>query len=175
MPPYRITVEKSGYSMSWVNVYYAAGTGVDQFTAEVNGIVAAERPLLLSTIAITKVRVDDQVKGTDNYRTYTINQMGTRASQVSDTAPLWVTARIDFNTATGRPSRKYIRGSLVEADFNMVQIVTGTIAMYQAYGDAIVNLAAIVDVDGQDFTSATVFQAPQMRQLRRGSKKKATP
>lgn len=177
MPLFRITVEKYASIVGeyWTNVYWATGATVDDFTADVNAIVAAERPLYPTWVTVTKVRVDDGQPNTDVYRTYVRNEAGTRTAISGDSLPLFVTARVDFSASMGRPSRKYIRSFLTENDTTMTAIAAAALTMLQTYGDAIVATAAVVDVDGQEFTGAVPYTAPQMRQLRRGSKKKVTP
>lgn len=173
MALFRLTVEKysAAFSEYWVNVYWLTGASVDEFTADVNAVVAAERALYLPHVVITKARVDDGVKNTDVFRTYIYNQSGLRTGPVGDVAPLWVTARVDLQAALGRPSRKYLRGCMVENDFSATALAGPMLTALQTYGDAIIGTAAVVDVDGQELIGASPFNAPQMRQLRRGSKK----
>jgi hypothetical protein len=178
MPPFRITVEKyDGRSAEfWTNVYWGAGSTVLDFTADIATIVNAEKALYDGNTTITKVRVDDAVQGTDNYRTYVYNVVGTYAPGAGNefVAP-FVVGRVDFETGTGRPSRKYLRHCLYEADIAGMNLSAGAITRLNAYATSIVGTAAIVDVDGQDFVSGAAFPKVAMRQLRRGSKKKLTP
>lgn len=176
--PFRVTVEKflSSVGEYWTNVYYIEAPGGDVSAVDIQGIVNAERDVLLAQATITKARVDDNVPNTDNYVTVNYNVQGNRAGAPTDTIlPLYVVGRVDINAIAGRPSRKYLRCVLQESDTSMTAITGPSLTALQAYATAITAVPGLVDIDGQTFTSATVFPAPGMRQLRRGSKKKLTP
>jgi hypothetical protein len=175
---FRMTVEKYAANQAefWTNVYWLTGTTVNDFGPEVTAVVNAEKALYPEWVKITKVRIDDATPDTDVSKAYVQNISGTRALVAGNQwAPLFVVARVDIETATGRPSRKYLRGVLFEADFDTASLTGGITALLQSYGNALVASAALVDVDGQDFTAAAPYPAPAMRQLRRGSKRKVTP
>lgn len=173
-----ITSEKysSTHGEYWVNNYYAEGTDWTSLATEVAAIVAAERPVHLPFVQLTKVRVSDLVQGNNNYATYVQNLLGTAPNPAGDSVPLWVTARVDFTTVGGgSPSRKYLRGCMQEADMTFNSLTAAQLARLQTYGNAIIAIPALCDVDGALFSAASPFNSPQMRQLRRGSKRPDTP
>ncbi|MDQ5827577.1 MAG: hypothetical protein M3441_25800, partial [Chloroflexota bacterium] len=138
MPLWRCTVEKfSGFfGEFWVNQYWIDAPNLSDAGLVRDQIVAAERPILITPIQITKARVDDAVVGTDVFDTKIFNQAGTRA-QGSSSLPLWVTARVDFSAlGGGRPSRKYWRGFLMEDDIVGMQIAAGSLVPLQTYATA---------------------------------------
>lgn len=175
--PFRITVEKYASNLGeyWTNVYWSAGADLAGAALDADAIVAAERPLYGSWVVITKYRVDDAVPLTDNYKTTNVNLPGTNATAAGEFLPLFCVGRVDFNTQTGRPSRKYLRGTMFEGEVQGMLVLPAAVARLQAYGDAVVAAAGTVDVDGQDFANASASNQVAMRQLRRGSKKKTTP
>lgn len=180
MPIHRVTIEKHQPSVGefWTNVYFVNVNDRPAAIPIMDALVAAERALYIGPtgIYITKGRIDDRNPATpEAFTTKVYNLAGQRTGTTGGQAPLWVTVRVDLSTGdTGRPSRKFLRGVLTEDDFNMVSL-SGTVqSLVVGYIQAVVN-AGIVDVDGQNITNGALFNAPQMRQLRRGAKKKVTP
>lgn len=179
MPVFRVTVEKfvPSSNMFFSNVYHInAGTlaeGANQLTA----FATAERPIFVPGVTVAKSRIDDRTPNTDNFITFSHNLAGTKAIPAgAEQAPWWVVSRVDFMTGVpGRPSRKYLRGTLFEADFTMIALSAGQLTLLNNYAAAILAIPGICDVDGQALTAFAVFNSPAMRQLRRGSKKKPIP
>jgi hypothetical protein len=159
----------------WTNRYFTS----DPYTAAgdtIDALVAAHLPMLLNNCILTKVRVDDNVPDTDNFDTVGFNAAGTRTVGADHRYPLFNTVRVDFDVSGGgRPSRKYLRGALLEGDVNFTTLTSAIITPANTFADAIVAIGTIVDPQGNAFLDGVVWPAPQMRQLRRGSKKKITP
>lgn len=177
MPIFRITIEKYMASAAeyWTNIYHVDVADLQAAVQQIANFANAERPLYPESVVITKGRADDGIPNTDQYGTQVFNAAGTRASAGQDLNPLFVTARVDFTSAGfGSPSRKFLRGVLYESDVSFSSIGATVAALLNTYGDAIIALP-VCDVDGQDLVDAVPFLAPQMRQLRRGSKKKIVP
>lgn len=177
--PYRITVEKynPAFAEYWTNVYWALVNTLSDASVVADSIVTAERPLYVPSTTITKARLDDGMPDTEVFQTNIYNQAGTRdTTGLGDLVPLFVVDRVDFGTVGGRPSRKYLRGGLCEADVGAAgALSTARLTLLANYGLAIVGGTGICDVDGQDLTVAAPWRQAAMRQLRRGSKKKVTP
>jgi len=177
MPIWRVTINKMmvAAGRNWTNVYFVdVADGAAAQTAA-NSFVTAERSFHLVEVLFTSARVDDNTPDTDIYDTFAINAFGQR-THGSQIMPLWNTLRVDFNTAgSGRPSRKYYRGCLSEGDVDFLQLGAASVTEFQTGADAIAAVTSYVDVDGQDIINGEVYPFPQMRQLKRGSKKKITP
>lgn len=177
MPKWRGTLQKywAAAGAYWTNVYWIDAVDIITAGNVLGNIKTAELPLYTSGIVITNGRVDDAIQDTDVYLTLPYNNAGTRAGPTSEIAPLWVTSRVDFGVSgMGRPSRKYLRGTLWEEDFSYNALSAGQLARLNTYGAAIV-AQAVVDPDGQDLISYAPWNAPQMRQLRRGKKRRVIP
>lgn len=177
MPRFRITIEKNrpDTQRTWTNIYYVNVADLQTAITHIANFANAERALYPSFVYITKGRADDAVANTDQYGTQVFNAAGLRTPPNSDSAPLWVTARVDFTVAGfTSPSRKYLRGCLFESDFTINALGTDITALLNTYADTVVALP-FCDVDMEDIIDGVPFPAPQMRQLKRGSKKKNTP
>lgn len=177
MARFRLQLEKyfSGAGEYWVNVYHVEATDLAAAAALGASIRDAERPLYTSGITITKAHVDDGIAHTDVFQNVVYNMNGSRTGTTTANFPLWVTARVDFNVVGGgRPSRKFLRGVLLEADADFMTVGTAMQTLLATYANAIVAIGAVVDPQGQLFSSGAPFAAPAMRQLRRGSKKRVT-
>ena len=175
--PYRVTVEKhyAAFQAYWTNIYWITAADLAAGLTQAQAIVNAEKPLYANHITITKARVDDGVPETEQFSTLVPNAVGTRATPAGDDFPLFLTARVDFQVAdNGRPCRKYLRGVLFESDSGIAVLGAGIKTILQTYATAIAATTAC-DPQGFDIVSGAPFGAPQMRQLRRGSKRPATP
>lgn len=174
MPVYRLTVEKylAAQGVYWTNVYHTnEAAGVPSST--MNDLVAAERPLYGNGIIITKVSQDEVAVDSNYAEPLIVNLAGTRTT-ANDQLPLFVVARVDLRYAASRPGRKYLRGVLWEGDMNFTQLQSGVLTLLNTYLTALLAIPTLCDADGDELTGGAVFQAPAMRQLRRGSKKKNT-
>lgn len=171
-----LTIHKTSNGEHWVNTYnlqeaYDAAAA----TTAAQTIVAFERGLYLTNVLITHYNLSDGVEDTDAYFSVPVNQAG-QVTPSGDTAPLFNTLRIDFSKlGGGRPGRKYYRGVLHEAVVNAFGALSSTaISTWQT---AAQTMADNTSAGGTNFTyvTAAVYPYVQMRQLRRGSKKKITP
>lgn len=177
MARFRLTVEKyhNASAEYWVNRYYVNAADLADATLMSNGIVDAEKALYPNTVVITKSHVDDDVPLTLNYETTIRNLAGIRTAPTGDFLPLFVVARVDFSVAGGgRPSRKYLRGVLFEADTTFNTLGASILTALNTYASSVAASGAC-DPQGQDIIGGSPWNAPAMRQLRRGSKKKLVP
>lgn len=177
MALWRGIVEKyyAGANKYWVNTYWVNEATLGAALTTLSSIATAERPLYVSAMTITKIRVDDGQPNTDVFATGVLNLAGTRGSPGGDIQPPWYTARVDFQAAEGgRPSRKYLRNVLFESDSSATSIAAGMTTLLQTYATAVA-ATTYCDVDGSDIQSGTPWTAPQMRQEHRKKKKPITP
>lgn len=175
LPSSRVTIEKMYQGEYWTNVYFLSSGIADALTSA-NALVAAERAITLSGVLFTKLRVDDNTEDTDIFYTAPINLFGQNTTAGAQYLSLFNVLRVDFAAGAGRPSRKYLRGTLWEAAVNFNTIDPLIVTDWQTnYANVVAGLADYVDVDGDPITSGLVYPFVGMRQLRRASKKKTTP
>jgi hypothetical protein len=171
----RITIEKMYQGEYWTNVYFV-DTTVESGGATALALVEAERAVHMSQVLFTKFRIDDNTENTDVYYTGIINTFGVRSAAAADLVALFNVVRVDFQAATGRPSRKYLRGCLQESFVAFQTIDPAQVTFIQTnYADVVAGLTGYVDVDGENIVGGVVYPLLAMRQLRRGSKKRITP
>lgn len=176
MPLWDVTVEKyfAGANEYWVNNYNINAASGDDAVPVISAFVNAEKALYDSAIVITKVRISSSTPDDDAFYTSAVNVAGTRTAGTGDRSPLFVVARVDFSVAWQRPSRKYLRGIFSEGDITFSALIPGITTVLSTYATAILAITGICDEHGNTFNGASVWPAPAMRQLRRGSKKKST-
>jgi hypothetical protein len=177
MPLYSLDIEKEHQGEYWTNRYILAGPVMpDAFTGTANDILAAERAVTYGNVTFTKLRVSDTNPTTDTYIIRPLGLTGLRAFANVLLLPLFCVVRVDFPASAGRPSRKYLRGVLSENDI-LGQDVEPAIVNFvnTQYGDVLGALADYVDVDGQNLAEGRASAKVGMRQLRRGSRRRAAP
>lgn len=177
MPIYRATIEKHYNGEFWTNVYHVDAGDLAGATAIANQIMLIERTMHFAFVQFTKYRVDDMVPNTQNYQTTPVNQVGANGVLGEDAAaPLFCTVRVDFAVRSQRPSRKYYRGCLSEANMGVMRITDALrVAFNTNVATPLADLAGFVDERGNAIYEGTTYPNVQMRQLRRGSKKKVAP
>lgn len=175
MALFSVDVQKFGYGQYWTNRYIIDVADLDAGIAVGEDIADLERVPLLASCVIEKYRVSSVTEGDDVYAIVPYEQAGLAFSD-GNPLPLFNVVRVDFAVGFGRPSRKYLRGCLNEGNVDGMNLATATRSNIQTnYATPLAALPAYVDVDGQPIVSATVFTAIHMRQLRRGSRRQATP
>jgi hypothetical protein len=177
MPLFQMDSQKVYQNEYWTNRYILSATDLSTAVTAAGFIRAAERACHYDIVTLDKYRVSDMVQGTDVYQVISDNVAGTRASSGGQFLPLFNVIRVDFNTVGGgRPSRKYLRAPIGEGEQNGGVLDPAVITFYMNnFVTPLVALGNFVDVDGQAFSTGSVFRLVGMRQLRRGSKRKATP
>lgn len=170
----RVTIQKAYQQRYWVNVYHL-DTAFDESSAALNALIAAERAVHFTGVLLTTARLSTVAEGDEAYITVPVNQFGQKNSGNTQVMATFIAARIDFAAGLGRPSRKFIRGSLQEEEVNGWDISGPGAAAYATYGAAVVAVPGICDVDGEALTGYAVYPQITGRQHRRGSKKKNPP
>jgi hypothetical protein len=176
MPFWFMDAEKLYQNEYWSNRYVIEADNLDDASVTAAAIRLVEVNCTHSFATLTKYRVSSDNPFDDVYQIINDNRPGTWAWEGA-VLPLFNRVRIDFNTVGGgRPSRKYWAPPLTESDVNGNQLEAATISHFNtAYVAALLAIEHFVDVDGQQFSSGSVFPSVAMRQLRRGSKRKQTP
>jgi hypothetical protein len=178
MALYQVDIEKflqgPGFQNNyWTNVYYCEAASVADATTFMNAVVACERPIHMTTVTFTKGRVRLAAPGNPG-SVIPLALLGTRTA--GDALPLYCTFRVDLGTSIGRPSRKYLRGPVGETDNSNGSLIAGTTTLItNSYITPLLAIAALRDVDGEPFINGTAIAPVQMRQLRRGKRRLATP
>lgn len=174
MPTHQVDIQKVLGSEYWTNRYLL---DMDSFSAAIDlqsAIITAEVALHSTLVQFDKARVSNLA--TEEFLVTPLGITGTRSP--TDLLPLFNTLRYDFTAATGRPSRKYYRGVLGEGDING-SAVTSTFTTFEGLIEALFKENAesqgIVDPQDTLLTSAVRFPFVQMRQLRRGTRRRGTP
>lgn len=170
MTTYQIDVEKQLGEEFWTNVYHVDASSMSDAQVQAGWIVAVEKPLHNTAITITKFRAAPY-PGPAEGSIVAVNEGCTGGA--GNMLPLFNVVRVDFPAPIGRPSRKYYRSGLTDAEVENGELPDGTRDGYQAVVDEFFtgDSPNLVDVDGQPLSTASVFKKIGMRQLRRGSKR----
>jgi hypothetical protein len=180
MPVYQVDIEKTALNPAsqqvyWTNVYHVSAP--DQATAVSQGssIVTIEKTIHSTLITYTKMRVRNVSVLGMAPTIVPLTGTGGRAT-ATDYLPMYCCCRVDFGKATGRPNRKYLRIFILEGDQVNGNLTAAAEGSFQTnYATPILSLGYVCDADGTLISSADVITQVQMRQLRRGSKRRTTP
>lgn len=180
MTLYQIDIEKAtvlnaANTVYWTNVYHVNVSDLAAATTAMNSIVNAEKAITYSSVGYQKARI--RVAGSTGPGSLVVlSGTGAITSVGVSQLPLFCTTRVDFTPLVGRPSRKYLRGTLSETNTDQSNLTSTQITFVNTnYRDVLLTLGVFVDVDGEAFTGGLTLAPIQMRQLRRGSKKKVLP
>lgn len=173
MPLYKVDVEKLYLTEYWSNRYLVEANTIQDAANEADAIVATERTFHSTFVTITKVRTSEFPQGGGFFIVKPVNLSGQRGVS-GDLLPLFVTVRVDFPAGLGRPSRKYYRGCIGEGDITGA-VLNGTARVFiQTSVDAF-NPRNLVDPQVDPLGPGVVQTPVQMRQLRRGTKRRQNP
>lgn len=176
MPLFQLEIEKVYNGEYWVNRYMLTAATLSGTGSPAAAILNAERAIHDDRILFTKFNVRTAAAGDDSYITVPVNLMGNFAANGFDLMPLFAVVRVDFAAATGRPSRKYLRGVAKENQVDGFTFASNVVTSWQtSYANVVAAVTEFCDVDGDDIVSGAVSPKIGMRQLRRGSKKTVTP
>lgn len=174
MPLFYVDIEKRLNSEFWSNRYIIRSPSFAEAIEAGEDFVNIERVFHAQQVTFNRVRTSTAVSDDETYHIATLGVNGLRDPGTS-LLPLFNTLRVDFTALSGRPSRKFYRGVLSEGDINGDAIVTD-FDMTARWGNQLAlpeGPAGIVDP--QDTLLVAVVQHPfvQMRQLRRGTRRRA--
>lgn len=178
MPLYKAEIFKSTPgSDDWCNTYHIQASDLSEASTIAGFAAVAEQVIHQDYVLIERARVSQVVPNTDDFETLVLNIAGSR-SAVSLSLPLWNTFRVDFGVAASRPSRKYIRGPVLQVDQNgdvvqssgltiMASYITAISAQFSADGIA----PGLVDESGNPFTAAIPHNRVVLRPLHRNRRR----
>lgn len=173
MPLYKVDVEKLLATEYWSNRYLVEANTIQDAADEADAIVATERTFHSGLVTFTKVRTSEFPQGGGFFIVKPIGLAGQRVVS-GDLLPLFVTVRVDFPAGLGRPSRKYYRGCIGEGDIVGANMVAGSRTFIQTSVNAF-DPRTLVDPQVSPLGTGVVQLAVQMRQLRRGTKRRQNP
>lgn len=175
LPPFVLHIEKQLGAETWVNRYFLSNPSIESALFTAQAIVDAEIAVHNEVVTFTRYRVSDTTVGTDIFVIVPLSDVGA-ITHTSDLIPLFNVARFDFPAGLGRPSRKYLRLPLQEGEVENFTIIAAKIATLNSdYGTALGDIDEYVDIDGEPLGTGVCQTLIGMRQLRRGSKRRAAP
>lgn len=174
MPHYLVQIFKTHNfePRPWSNVYQIDAASLVVATNAADMIATAERGFHKVSVTFLYARISTTTEGDDEYTTLPINLPGVIADP-ADALPLWNTLRADINVVGGgRPSRKFYRLPLGEAETNGMAILVGQrnqviTALTQLNSDLAALSVFLEDPQAQRWSVDTVLERIQMRQLHR--------
>jgi len=173
MTLFSIDVQKTREGLYWTNRYISDALSL----AEADGVALAlcnyEKQLYYNGVTINKRRVSTLAAGDVSYIATPMAMSGTRSISTA-TLPKFCTLRLDAPAGTGRPSRKFYRDVLTEADVDGDSLNSGAITAFAAIIDDL-NDIVLVDPQGEELDDWVIYPYVQMRQMRRGSRRRTEP
>ncbi len=167
MPRYNVSIVKQWGTETWSNRYAVFAANLAAAITVGHSIVAIEKNTHSNVASFVAMMVALDIPFSTE-RTV-VGLTGTGAGVPgSDLLPLELTVHVRFHTGSGKPSHKFLRlpleeslqsGGLLSAPFRA--------GVLTSYAQPLLDLAEYKDVDGQDFTSATIHPLVRNRQLDR--------
>lgn len=171
MALYKIDSEKLMAGEYWSNVYHTDAPDLATALTIAQDVVDAEREVHNSLITFTKIRVSEE--GTLFFQTQPVNQPGLIANP-TDWLPLFNTVRVDGAVLGRRPVRKYLRVAIGEGNQSNGILSSAYLALIATQYAGAIDVLNLTNPEGLAISAWTVFPAIQMRQLRRGSRRRTT-
>jgi len=170
-----LDIEKQLGTETWTNRYILSNPSIESALLTAAAILPLEQAIHLDTVTFTRYRISDLDPSTDIFVIVPVGEPGD-VTPGSDILPLFNVVRVDFPAGLGRPSRKYLRCP-VQEEWQVDGFFTSTVVAFinSSYGTPLGDIDEYVDVDGEPLGTGICQAAVGMRQLRRGSKRRATP
>lgn len=170
---WQIDIQKNLGTEWWTNVYFSNASSLAAAKTVGDNLVSLEKLIHGNVVSFTQMRVRPYPSGGQQGTVFQLTGVG--AVGVGDYLPLFNVARVTLTVAAGRPSRKYYRLPVGEADQAGGVWTTPKLTSLNTSLAGLVTTSNVTDESGNVFISATVVPNVGMRQLRRGSKRKVTP
>lgn len=173
----QIDIEKTAFDQTFTN-RYLVNILPDEPTsgALIAALVAAEKLLAGDQVFFTRARHASLAPNDQDFAIVPLTGTGARAIAAGTYLPLFNVIRVDFLAGFGRPSRKYLRGCLGEADQDNGNVNPTLLSnTVQSYVQAVTSRTEVVDPQGDDLISGIGHPKVGMRQLRRGSRRQSEP
>jgi hypothetical protein len=176
MPLYQLDIQKEIGTYFYTNVYHLEGSSIAGLDAVVGGIVAAERQICTPSVNFISTRVKEAGTAYGFASIRPLTGTGAYATSSAQDLPLYNTVRVDMAPGIGPLNRKYLRTGLRE------DMVYGTVlepayitAVQTLYVNTLANASELRTIRGENVVGFTLKTLVQMRQMRRGSKRKLLP
>lgn len=160
----------------WTNQYHVeAGDYSAALTIGVE-IADIERTIHTTRVAYNSIRVKQPLTPFGVSIIQPLSGYGTYAATGGDVLPYWNVVRCDFGVSLGLPSRKYLRTLMDEAMIYGYSLSNGYRDLIAAnYVTPLLQLNGLRSNHDQVFLEGVVKPDVAMRQMRRGSKRRARP
>jgi len=175
---FQVDIQKQQGTEYWTNRYIIDETDLTAAATKADLIPGFEQLFHTTNVTLESYRVRPLAPGGDMYIIVPLGANGLYAGgDLSSQLPLFNCVRVDLAVTFGRPSRKYYRSGLTEAMVVGSSLdATYRTVVIDAMDDMRAALApSFVDVDNQAIVNSQVYVPVQMRQLRRGSRRRTEP
>lgn len=170
---WQIDIQKQLGTEYWTNVYFSDAGTLPAAKTVGDNLVANEKLIHANIVNFIQMRIRPYPSGGQQGTVYQLSGVGSVST--ADYLPLFNVARVTLTVASGRPSRKYYRLPVGEADQANGTFIPAKVSSLNTSLASFITTANLTDESGNVFTAATVVPTVGMRQLRRGSKRRATP
>lgn len=170
---YQIDIEKGNETERWTNVYHVQTSSFINAHTSGDLIVAQEKRLHTQHIQFLQMRIRPYPSAGQQGTVYQLSGVGDRSA--GEFIPLFNVGRVTFTVEQGRPSRKYYRLPVGEGEQQYGTFLTSFVTTINAILVDFLNIAGLCDESGNEFLAVTLVPTVGMRQLRRGSKRRASP
>lgn len=178
MPLFQLDIQKQdlqGETEFWTNVYHLQLDGYDDLGPPA-AIVAAERAIHSGYVAFVSFRLKQALTPFGYSRIVALAGPGEYVVGSTQLLPLYSTMRVDMGVSIGLPIRKYLRTGVSEFESDGRNWKSDYIATVASqYANVVSHLPEIRNPAGDAITGYAVKVPVQMRQLRRGSKRRLNP
>lgn len=176
-PQWRIQVTKHMGAEEWSNDYLTDLATLTEAHDFAVSLVQLEESIHMAAVHFDYYRVSSVLVGDRIFQHVPINANGGVAN--ADFLPLFNTVRVDFQTASSDPARKYYRAPIAEGNqaggvLSSDYINAVALALFTFLGDPEL-YGNIVTTAGNKVITGTVHDLVQMRQLHRHKRKKVVP
>jgi hypothetical protein len=169
----QVDIQKRLGTEYWTNVYYVTNASYEGAIAAGLDIVEVERNLHQQQVAFVNMRVRPYPAGGAEGAVYELSTFGLITNE--QYLPLFNTLNVKMTVVPGRPSRKYYRCPIAESWQASGVLDTGQVAAFNTILEDLLAVATLCDESGNPFTAIRCYPLVGMRQLRRGSKRRAVP
>lgn len=170
-----VDIEKSLNTEFWTNRYLVDVETLLAAKNAADALYLAEQKFHYSVVNFTRHRVRDIDPQVDSFITTPLGGSGALTLPGTGYLPLYNTVRVDFPAGNGRPSRKYYRCPVPEQEQVNGVLVTGTLVNALNLGLSDMLLVPLADPQATVIGLGIVQLPVQMRQLRRGSRRRTEP